>query len=188
MGCFDGGEEKLRSDWSSDLQSKWPDQAPIDGLAAHLEVLDGEEDAGQRKASNGEAGGQVRALDRFPAPGLRGLGADRLASCDRRRQKINKSGDQVREEATRRRSDGSDQGRPAQTSATAQTDSRGPALGHASDGRVGTALCGSAVAILCRSWTSKKIKVPSSKASGDNLSQDLGLHDHQQLCMACHEY
>ena len=53
MGCFDGGEEKLRSDWSSDLQSKWPDQAPIDGLAAHLEVLDGEEDAGQRKASNG---------------------------------------------------------------------------------------------------------------------------------------
>ena len=81
-----------------------------------------------------------------------------------------------------------DQGRPAQTSATAQTDSRGPALGHASDGRVGTALCGSAVAILCRSWTSKKIKVPSSKASGDNLSQDLGLHDHQQLCMACHEH
>jgi len=50
------------------------------------------------------------------------------------------------------------------------------------------ALCGSAVAILCRSWTSKKIKVQSSKESDDDLSQDLGLHDRQQLCAACHEH
>ena len=31
-----------------------------------------------------------------------------------------------------------------------------------------------------------KIKVPSSKESDDDLSQELGLHDHQQLCAPCH--
>ena len=82
----------------------------------------------------------------------------------------------------------SDQGRPTQTSAVAQTDGAGSTLGHASHGKVETALCGSAVAILCRSWTSKKIKVQSSKESEDDLSQDLGLHDHQQLRAACHEH
>ena len=80
----------------------------------------------------------------------------------------------------------SDQGRPTQTSAVAQTDGAGSTLGHASHGKVETALCGSAVAILCRSWTSKKIKVQSSKESDDDLSQDLGLHDRQQLYAACH--
>ena len=82
---------------------------------------------------------------------------------------------------------GSDQGRPAQPSAAAQTDGAGSTLGHSSHCKVEKALCGSAVAILRRSWTSKKIKVPSSKESDDDLSQDVGLHDHQQLCTACHE-
>ena len=34
----------------------------------------------------------------------------------------------------------------------------------------------------------QKIKVQSSKESDDNLSQDLGLHDLQQLCTACRRH
>ena len=52
----------------------------IERLAARLEVLEGEEDAGRREAINGEAGGQTRAPDQFRGPDLRGLGARRLAS------------------------------------------------------------------------------------------------------------
>ena len=188
VGCLDGGEEKPRLDWSGDSARSGPDQGQPESRAVQREVLDGEEEAGRREARNGEASAQTRAPKRSPVAGCRGPGVGRLASCDRRRQKISKSGDQVREEAAGRRSGGHDQGRPAQASATARTGGRGPPLRHASDGRASTALCGSAVANLCRSWTSKKIKVPSSKASGDDLGQDLGLHDLQQLCTACRRH
>ncbi len=47
-------------------------------------MLEGEEEAGRREVTNGELGVQARAPDRCRGPGLPGLGADRLASCDRR--------------------------------------------------------------------------------------------------------
>ena len=93
-------------------------------------MLEGEEDAGLRKAPNGEAGEQARALDQFGGPELPGLGAHRLASCDRRRQEITKSRDQVREENVEEDNGDSDQGRPTQTSAMVPTDGAGSALGH----------------------------------------------------------
>ena len=80
----------------------------------------------------------------------------------------------------------SDQGRPRQATAVARTAGIGPALGHSSYRRAGMALSGPAVANLCRSRPSKKIEVKSSEESDTDLGHDLDLHDHQQLCVACH--
>ena len=80
----------------------------------------------------------------------------------------------------------SDQGRPRQATAVARTAGIGPALGHASYRRAGMALSGPAVANLCRSRPSKKIKVKSSKESDTDLGHDLDLHDRQQLRPPCH--
>ena len=74
----------MQLELSSDFAELHPNYIKINTLLAQLEVLEDEEDVGQREASNGEAGGQTRALDQFRGPDLRGLGAHRLASCDRR--------------------------------------------------------------------------------------------------------
>ena len=74
--CFDGGEERMRLEWSSDFARF----GEIERLAVRVDVLEGEEEAGWREAINGEARGQARALKQSRGPDLRGLGANRLAS------------------------------------------------------------------------------------------------------------